>query len=1252
MPPLIKDFVDFRKVEYLSQVSSDNLTDSLRTFLPTDSLVELLNRVLDSIVKKFRNEHISSTDATSILLTGANGVGKTHLMSLIYSLITERGKQKPAPGLTDPRIQHRRSAVWDIEPIVIWLELGEHTDTSLPEIVLSRFYDEFRRRYDRDVFDPSVIQGIDTIKAHELITFNMACDAPVLLMVDGLSQRAQFRSVQQLNEDIEFLSFIAYSSRSTQLFLLVAAHEDFFSPKSPLGIDSTLMAQTLENFRIEWIDRTNLKEIICRHVLKKNSRQQLDLRKLFAFIKAKLPSFQFSENEFYESYPFHPLIFDLAEKLKAKIPTFSLLEFVISTYPKISSRRAISLVTIDSLFDRMEFEIKGNPKCTRLYAIYRDLADQAVLRLEDRWRLWGKMLLKSTFLFTLADRAPTVRELADSLLLFEDSETGLSYNVVGMILGQMEKAMSHGFTTTDDRLDRTYRLGGADLREELNKYLLSIASQIPDSNPRIAETLLSAARKYYPDWPLHHDPLQSMMDKEVLLQVNWKGTERPGLLMPSERFRRREYQVYSESDDLTQSSRLPEVEEFDVNDETVIEPPTRTAEAQTSIEWILWIEPVGLTPEQEEVIRSQKTTEIHWIPARPSEEQSLEVKRIIALQLTEKSSSSDFSASDLASFHEELDSRLASLFQDFYLNQGRIVTSTQTLALNQGHLECRTFRSLLNYLFKPNFDQLYSLHPNFSPDSPSMNQVMTITRKLFANQDPTNNEVQRLAGQFALPLGLVSRSEGLYELNLSITPPLFLSHLIQYLDTLDATERHVQSLYDIVHRPPFGLTWTPLYLILTALVADGQMELFDPEANSTIARENLVALENILKFSHFRRIQTHKEYPVEVMTQWCRLITGKQELSDISTSRGRIAATAALGEWLHHWQELDIPKRLDSLPNEFLTTHMWRKMAWTKRRFEKLAEIVGSVLESETLLIQGMGRIIELFAENLSLLEKASQNLVELSHFLHWMERLSEARDYLLAAEKTDSPELESEKAQLLKGLDSIHELLGTERANQFESQFRNFKDRYIQFYANRHDLSIGPLGEFSRLNEMQNSREFRNLQLLASLPLGDPSYVNYLDEWIAGFKDYQCSLPVRDLLQSKPSCSCAFKLARPLNVVAITQDLKAFLNLGVTHHREALAYYRHIIEPQLIAHDGKMVDNFETIQSLLKDDPIPELNQAVISQLSSFIGGQVMEEQLDSPLPLIAPSGRVTKKQLVSRIQHWLENLSGKEDVLFTLKE
>ena len=139
----------------------------------------------------------------------------------------------------------------------------------------------------------------------------------------------------------------------------------------------------------------------------------------------------------------------------------------------------------------------------------------------------------------------------------------------------------------------------------------------------------------------------------------------------------------------------------------------------------------------------------------------------------------------------------------------------------------------------------------------------------------------------------------------------------------------------------------------------------------------------------------------------CRLVTGKQELSDISTSRGRESAIAALQDWLRQWGQLAIPRRVESLPNGFLTTQMWRKLTWTKHRFEKVAETIESVLAKETTLIQGMGRVIDLFGENVGLLEKAARDLVELSHFTHWMEHFLSARKYLLASERTQNAAIE-----------------------------------------------------------------------------------------------------------------------------------------------------------------------------------------------------------------------------------------------------
>jgi Family of unknown function (DUF6079) len=1252
LPPLIRDYVEYRKVEYLAAVTASSLQDRLRTFLPTDALVELLSRILDTISKKISERNKNFQAPASILLTGGHGVGKSHLLSVILSLLTENGRL--SQGLDDPRIHSNLATIREIDPLCIWIDLGEQTETALPELVLARIHREYESRFHKHVIDSSLVPGIDTIKAHELITFNIATEKPILLVIDGLAKRAAKRDVQQLNADIEFLSFMGYSSKTARLFLIVAAHEDFFSPKSPLGIDSTLMAQTLENFKIEWIDRANLKEIIFRHIFRKNPRQQQDVKKLHTFIKAKLPNFQYSENEFCDTYPFHPLIFDLAEKIKSRVPGFSLLEFVNAMYPKVATHRAISLVTIDTVFDRLEYEIKTNLQSQRPYKAYQSLAEQAVPRLQDRFRLWGKMLLKATFLFTLADRNPSVRDLADALLLFEDSE-GLSYNLVGMLLREMEKAIEGGFTTADDRLDRTYRLGVADLREELNKYLASIASQIAGTDHRLAEILPRAAADIFPDWPLVRDFTRKKLSQPEILKVFWRGTERPGATLLSGRFLSEGGSNPDEPSEMSLLAHcLPSVlEPFHPGDPgDSASPPVESQPGGQEMEWLLGVEPIGVPENVQKALTPTKPTEIYWLPAQPSSEELDQLKRALALQLTEKSASNDFAASDLQTLREEVRGNMANLFRELYLFRGKIVTYSRSQSLNQGHLECRTFRSFLSYLFKPNFDQLYSLHPEFGGEKFTESHVLRISRGLFAGQDPTNQEVQRLAGKFALPLGLVSQTDGLYELNLTLTPPIFLTQIMQYLETLDATEQLIRSIYQMAHRSPFGLTETSLYLILAALVADGQIELFDPDTNTTISRENSSSVESFQVFDYFKRIPSHKDYPLEILTQWCRMVSGNRELSDISTSRGREAALSTLNDWLRNWRQLGAPRRVDCLPNELLTTHTWRQLAWTKHRFEQVADIVDRVLQKEFTLIQGMAKIIDLFGENIALLEKASRDLVELSHFVDWIEHFLSARKYLLASEKTQDPQIEEKRQKLLDFAESTHDLLARDRQTEFDTTFREFKEQFVEYYATQHDQSVGPFGKFGQLAELEGSPQTRNLQLLTALPLGDSSYLDSLDEWISEFRDHECTLPVRDLLQQRPSCQCSFKLSRPMDMAQLAEDLKSFLQLGIAHHKQILDLYRPAIESKLVQADGSVVKNFETIRALLEGTTLPVLTQGVIDQLNSYLDHHLLQEQLPPPMPIIAPTGRFSKRELQARIQRWLDSLSDEEGVIFTLQD
>ena len=86
-----------------------------------------------------------------------------------YSLINQRGGL--THGLDDPRVQAQIASLREIEPLCIWIDLGENPKLSLPELVLTRIHEEMTKRSDREVFDPALIPGIDTIKAHELNHF-------------------------------------------------------------------------------------------------------------------------------------------------------------------------------------------------------------------------------------------------------------------------------------------------------------------------------------------------------------------------------------------------------------------------------------------------------------------------------------------------------------------------------------------------------------------------------------------------------------------------------------------------------------------------------------------------------------------------------------------------------------------------------------------------------------------------------------------------------------------------------------------------------------------------------------------------------------------------------------------------------------------------------------------------------------------------------------------------------------------------
>ena len=119
-----------------------------------------------------------------------------------------------------------------------------------------------------------------------------------------------------------------------------------------------------------------------------------------------------------------------------------------------------------------------------------------------------------------------------------------------------------------------------------------------------------------------------------------------------------------------------------------------------------------------------------------------------------------------------------------------------------------------------------------------------------------------------------------------------------------------------------------------------------------------------------------------------------------------------------------------------------------------------------------------------------------------------------------------------------------------------------------------------------------------------------------------------------------------------IVEDLKSFLQLGIAHHRQALSSYRASIELRLGSADHLEPSTAEGIRAMLGEGTLPDLTQEMIDRVNSYLDLHLLEEKLASPLPVIAPTGRASKRELQSRIQQWLDTLSNEEGVIFSLKD
>ncbi len=383
----------------------------------------------------------------------------------------------------------------------------------------------------------------------------------------------------------------------------------------------------------------------------------------------------------------------------------------------------------------------------------------------------------------------------------------------------------------------------------------------------------------------------------------------------------------------------------------------------------------------------------------------------------------------------------------------------------------------------------------------------------------------------------------------------------------------------------------------------------------------------------------------EGLSEWARLLTGRPSLPLVGDPQGRGELCAALAEWLEGWRSLDLTKRFAALPASSLTTTMWAVNAEVSRGFGRAASAVEFVLGGRLLLEDGLERAALAFGDSKERFAHVSRRLEDLKALVEGSARRATERAYLATAEPTGVPEIETARRELLAIAEDQNSLLDLERRERFERLWREFHARYVEHYAAAHDRTTGRREESEALRVLRRSERWREFEALSRLPVLSEHVWRQAEELLRKAEGARCDLPVRQLLETRSSCACAFRLARAAEFELLPLELEELMEHGLSVYRRTLL--------MLGGHLAIALD------ALARREEDVEVARRARSLSTAFAQGHTPErfsrhdvrlveralQRTAAPPPVrveapVGGVGLVTREELRARFRQWLDEL------------
>ena len=1185
----IRDFVEPQAFDEVQNFNADPAR-ALAAYHFTDATADLIAQWLDALADLPRHS------GTGRALAGLRGVGKSHTLATfgaIVSLVDLRST------VSDSHVAASARRLLNRRYVVARVERGSRA--TLAEELQVAFARAFGGEESEWEQEPSAMLASAAARAN---------DAPLVVIVDtpfGRQTRVD-------RDDGPILSELAEATEQVNAFIGLALDDDIS------GADGANAALST-SFHIDYLDPEHLYRIADLHIFQKDVRSRAALHDIYTFLRNSVSGFNWSEPRFTAIYPLHPMVADVAPAVRLYAPTFAFLPFAASAAVRAVNRPALSLIGLDEVFDRVEYELRKSEDLAESMEVYDSLVTNALSTIPIMQRLRAKLILKGLMILSLDGRGATSEELAAALLLYDEKSSEIAIESIREMLALfVETAPAGTVEQSHDGSDTRYRFNITP-SAVFDAALAELATAIDDDS--INDLLRFVARSRFEDWPFVDGGEGPRGAETSEMLAVWAGTGRPGRLVWQAM---KEGSAPPSSDSL--SDKIPAANDWEI----VILAPCVSERVHSELT-------KGTSSDDAEQSLSQYVT---WCPATLTAEEANCLRRLVVLR-TDKSLFSTFGETARAAKRTNA-ALIERIWARIYLDDGALLMGDVRHDFTDEARSASSLSDMLGRMLAPMFAARFPKHPAFT-DPLGETEVAHLISGLFGGANQGSASVQDLARLFAVPLGLVLLRGSVYTLEAGdhVLAHPWVRDVLEMTDIADGGVVPVDEVYVRLRGEPYGLLSSAQHLILAALVAQRRIELVTASGDR-IGRRTLDLSLNWDEVEGIARAAT-LAHGAEELTAWARLLTHQDTLTSIADPSERESVRAALSEWLEAWRGTQLLEKYDALPDPGLTTKTWKLAGGVRKSFGTAANAVEAALAEIISLEEGLQRVADAFGDSEEQFVRSTQHLAELSNFIAGLASRELVQEYLAMAEPTTVNEIESARRELLAMIDDLQSPFDGEANKRFDILWREFHARYSEHYATMHAETVGANSNRRAIDALMRGDEWREFEALASLSIVNPQHWAQAEELVRKVRSSFCELNARQVLADRPACVCSFRLARAGALEKLPQDLADTLNTGRLAYRHTLSL---LSTPLAIALDA-----------IARKESDSEKASRARSLSGAFARGtehshfmnmdvELIEQALrrmatPPPVRVRLPAeeyGLLTRDELRARLNHWLDDL------------